>query len=110
MTTVSLTQAEADRRGALLSVRRYEIDVDFTALPDGPEVRCVSTVTFACRHSGADTVVDCGAAAVPAQLNGRPLAPPEDGRIPLTALAAENVLRVKSVQADTAGGEGVRRA
>ena len=42
----SLTQAEAERRAWLLAVERYDIAVDLTDLPTGPQVRCVSTVTF----------------------------------------------------------------
>ena len=48
----SLTQVEAERRAALLAVERYDIAVDLTDLPTGPEVRCVSTVTFTCREPG----------------------------------------------------------
>jgi aminopeptidase N len=106
----SLSQTEAERRAALLAVQRYDIDVDFTALPTGPEVRCVSTVTFTCREPGADTFVDCAARVVSATLNGEPLAPAVDGRIALPGVAAENSLRVESVQANTADGEGVHRA
>lgn len=106
----SLTRTEAERRAALLTVERYEVDIDFTALPDGPEVRCVSTVTFTCHQPGADTFVDCAAEVLGATLNGTALTPTGDGRIPLPALAERNVLRVESVQADTATGEGVHRA
>ena len=35
----SLTQEEAERRAALLAVQRYDIAVDVTGLPEGPEVR-----------------------------------------------------------------------
>ncbi|MFR0357188.1 aminopeptidase N [Streptomyces sediminimaris] len=106
----SLTRAEAERRAALLAVERYDVDIDLTALPDGPEVRCVSTVTFTCREPGAETFVDCAAQVVGATLNGTPVSPTGDGRIPLPGLAAHNVLRVESVQADTATGEGVHTA
>ena len=110
MSAVSLTQAEAEKRAALLSVERYDIDVDLTDLPTGPEVRCVSTVTFTCREPGAETFIDCAAEVVGATLNGMPLAPPEQGRITLTGLAEQNTLRVESVQADTTDGEGVHKA
>ncbi|MFF4397436.1 aminopeptidase N [Streptomyces sp. NPDC001480] len=106
----SLTRTEAARRAALLTVERYDVDVDLTALPEGPEVRCVSTVTFICHEPGADTFVDCAARVLSATLNGTPLTPTDDGRIPLPALAGHNVLRVESVQADTATGEGVHKA
>ncbi|MER6423752.1 aminopeptidase N [Streptomyces sp. NPDC001137] len=106
----SLTRGEAERRAALLTVERYDVDVDLTALPDGPEVRCVSTVTFTCHEPGAESFVDCAAEVVGATLNGTALTPSGDGRIPLPALAGHNVLRVESIQADTAAGEGVHKA
>ncbi|MGI5460803.1 aminopeptidase N [Streptomyces sp. CA-249302] len=106
----SLTRTEAERRASLLSVERYDVDIDLTALPDGPEVRCVSTVTFSCREPGAESFVDCAAEVRSATLNGTALSPAADGRIPLPALAGHNVLRVESVQADTATGEGVHRS
>lgn len=106
----SLTRAEAERRAALLTVERYDVDIDLTALPDGPEVRCVSTITFTCHEPGAETFVDCVAQVRDATLNGVPVAPAVDGRILLPALAERNVLRVESVQADTATGEGVHKA
>ncbi|MEV0208329.1 aminopeptidase N [Streptomyces sp. NPDC050788] len=106
----SLTRGEAERRAALVAVERYDVDIDFTALPEGPEVRCVSTVTFTCREPGAETFVDCAAEVVSATLNGTALRPAADGRIPLPDLAAHNVLRVESVQADTSAGEGVHKA
>ncbi|MGW1750312.1 aminopeptidase N [Streptomyces sp. NPDC002092] len=106
----SLTRGEAEHRAALLTVERYDVDVDLTALPDGPEVRCVSTVTFTCHQPGAESFVDCAAHVVGATLNGTALTPGGDGRIPLPALAGHNVLRVESIQADTAAGEGVHKA
>lgn len=106
----SLTRIEAERRAALLTVERYEVDIDLTALPKGPEVRCVSTVTFTCREPGAQTFVDCAAQVRSATLNGIAVTATGDGRIPLSGLAEHNVLRVESVQADTATGEGVHKA
>ncbi|MDV9175554.1 aminopeptidase N [Streptomyces sp. W16] len=106
----SLTRTEAERRSALIAVERYDVDVDLTALPDGPEVRSVSTVAFTCREPGAATVVDCAARVLSATLNGVEVGPGEDGRIQLPGLAAHNVLWVESAQADTTTGEGVHRA
>ncbi|MDQ0947131.1 aminopeptidase N [Streptomyces phaeochromogenes] len=106
----SLTRTEAERRGALLQVERYDVDIDLTGLPDGPEVRCVSSVTFSCGEPGADTFVDCAAEVRSATLNGTSLTPTGDGRVALPALAGHNVLRVESVQADTTTGQGVHRA
>src|SRR5882672_3221197 len=113
----SLTRTEAERRAELIAVERYDVDVDLTALPEGPEIRCVSTVAFMCREPGAETFVDCAAQVVSATLNGVALAPAEDGRIQLPGLAEHNVLRVESVQADTRStlcsarpGSWIRRA
>ena len=110
MSTRSLTQTEAEQRSALISVQRYDIAVDLTDLPTGPDVRCVSTVTFTCREPGADTFVDCAAEVLSATLNGAPLGSAVDERIALPALAEHNVLRVESVQRNTATGEGVHKA
>ncbi|RZU54403.1 aminopeptidase N [Krasilnikovia cinnamomea] len=110
MTTPSLTQAEAERRAALLRVQGYDIAVDLTDLPTGPQVRCVSTMTFTCTEPGAETFVDCAAAVVAATLNGAPLPPAAHGRITLPDLAAHNTLRVQTVQEHTSDGPGVHRA
>ncbi|MFF3371633.1 aminopeptidase N [Streptomyces sp. NPDC002680] len=107
----SLTRTEAERRAGLLAVERYDVDIDLTGLAEGPEIRCVSTVTFTCGEPGAETFVDCAAQIRSATLNSVSLAATGDGgRIPLPGLAAHNVLRVESVQADTATGEGVHKA
>ncbi|MEU6228843.1 aminopeptidase N [Streptomyces sp. NPDC047042] len=107
----SLTRTEAERRAGLLAVERYDVDIDLAGLAEGAEVRSVSTVTFTCHEPGAETFVDCAAEVISATLNGVALATAnDDGRIPLPALAGHNVLRVESVQADTATGEGVHRA
>jgi aminopeptidase N len=110
MGTRSLTRAEAAKRAALLAVERYDVAFDLTDLPTGPQVRCVSTVTFTCREPGAETFVDCAAQVVGATLNGVALPPAAEGRITLTGLAGHNVLRVRSVQANTTDGEGVHKA
>ncbi|HEY6510273.1 MAG TPA: hypothetical protein VIY56_19755, partial [Vicinamibacterales bacterium] len=110
MSTRSLTQTEAEQRAALLRIERYDVDVDLTALPSGPEVRAVSTITFSCSEPGASSFVDCAAEVVTATLNGTSLGLAEDGRIALPDLQASNVLRVESVQANTSTGEGVHKA
>ena len=93
----SLTQVEAEQRAALLDVERYDVEVDLTDLPTGPEVRCVSTVTFTCREPGAETFVDCAAEVRRRHAQRRRARlPPSDGRIPLPGLAEHNVLRVES--------------
>jgi len=106
----SLTQAEAERRARLLAVERYDIAVDLTGLAAGPQVRSVATVTFSCREPGAETFIECNPEVVSATLNGEPLPPAENGRIPLPRLAARNTLRVEGVQADTTHSAGVHKA
>ncbi|HZP51842.1 aminopeptidase N [Actinocrinis sp.] len=110
MEPLSLTQDEARERAALIAVERYEIDVDFTDLPTGDRVGCVSTVEFSCRRPGASTFVDCAAQVVEATLNGKPLGPPAEGRILLPDLSPHNRLVVRTTQADTTNGAGVHKA
>ncbi len=54
----SLTRREAEERAAIISVTRYDIDVDLTGIPDGPDFRAVSTIRFTCREPGKSTFVD----------------------------------------------------
>lgn len=110
MSPRSLTQAEAGQRAALLAVERYDISIDLTDLPTGSAVVCVSTITFTCRSPGSASFADCVAPVISATLNGVPLPPAVDGRIPLEGLAEHNVLRVESVQADTTDGPGVHKS
>jgi aminopeptidase N len=110
MQVASLTQVEAEERAALLEVERYDIEVDLTALPGGPGVRCVSTVTFTCRGTDAETFVDCAADVLAATLDGEPLPAPEQGRIRLAGLGGRHTLRVETEQAETSSGPGVHRA
>lgn len=107
----SLTQAEAEQRGALVSVRRYDIAVDLTGLLEGDTVESVSTITFDCAEPGASTFVDCVADIRQATLNGVPLdvTTAERGRLPLSDLQAENVLVVAAGQSDTASSAGILR-
>jgi aminopeptidase N len=110
MTVRSLTQQEAEERAALIEVRRYDIAVDLTDLPTGPEVRCTSRIEFACAHPGQATFVDCAADLVTATLNGRELGAAAEGRLPLDDLQEHNTLVVETIQRDTAEGSGVHKA
>ncbi len=110
MSVRSLSQTEAERRAALLTVESYDIAVDLTALPEGPEVRCTATVRFDCGSAGTSTFVDCAAEVVGGHLNGVALPEPSEGRIELADLAEHNTLVVETVQADTTDGEGVHKA
>jgi len=105
----TLRQEEAVERAALLSVTSYDIAVDLTDLPDGPDFRAVSTVRFTAA-AGASTFVDCCAEVVSATLNGEPLPAAEEGRILLAGLHEDNELVVATVQSDTTHGRGVHRA
>ena len=110
MDVPSLTQSQARARAAALDVRRYHVALDLTRLIDGDAVRSTSTVEFACTGT-TETFVDCAAEVVRATLNGRELGAQavSPGRIALHGLAAENVLVVESVQANTRDVPGVRR-
>src|SRR4051794_283397 len=110
MTVRSLTKSEAEERAAVLEVQRYDIDLDLTALPTGPAVRCTSRITFTARRPGAATFVDCAADVVSATLNGEDLAAARDGRLELSDLREENTLVVESVQSRTSDGSGVHKA
>ena len=107
----SLTREEAEARGALLAVDRYDIAVDMRGLFEGEVLESTSTITFRCLQPGASTFVDCVAEVRHATLNGQEidLGTVKDGRIPLTGLAAENVLIVSAAQSDTGSGAGILR-
>ena len=109
MPIASLTRVEAEARAALLTVDRYDIDVDLTGLLEGDTVRTTSRITFRCTQPGAETFVDIVADVESAVLNGAALDPASvvDGRLPLPALAAENVLVVTAAQSRTANGESI---
>ena len=88
----ALTEAEAQARAAVLTVRSYDVSLDLTATP----ARSRTVIRFGCARPGADSFADLTAplAGGGAVLNGVPLRPAEDGRLALAALAAENVLAV----------------
>ena len=108
---LSLTESEARERARLLTVHRYDLELDLTGLLSGDALRSRSTIRFAA-PAGADTFVDCVAEAEKASLNGTalPTGAPEDGRIKLTGLAAENTLDVVCVQRRTSSAQGVHRS
>src|SRR3954453_18386993 len=108
----SLTRDEAEERGRLVTVDRYDIDVDMTGLLDGPVWRATSTVRFRCSTPGESTFVDCGATVLSATLNGVEIPADRVGeaRIQLHDLAEENVIVVSCEQTDTASQQGVQRS
>ncbi len=111
MTLASLTQHEAATRSALLEVHRYDIAVDMTGLLEGGLFASTSTITFSCTEPGATTFVDVAADVGRATLNGEEVdvSSAADGRLPLPALAADNVLVVEASTTNTATGEGILR-
>ncbi len=111
MTLLSLTKDEAATRSALLEVERYDIAVDMTGLLHGNVFASVSTVTFRCVDPGTTTFIDCAADISRAVLNDEELDLSEarGGRLPLPALAAENVLVVEASTPRTDSSEGILR-
>ena len=90
----ALTEFEARARAALVTVVSYDVSIDLTVSP----VLSRSVIRFRCARPGAASFADLtgrvrdGAAV----LNGVPLGPPADGRLPLDGLAAENTLTVEA--------------
>ena len=111
MSLLSLTKEEAATRSALLEVQRYDIAADMTGLLEGDRFASVSTITFTCSEPGASTFVDCAADIARATLNGTEIdiSGAARGRLPLPALAADNVLVVETSTTNTATGEGILR-
>jgi aminopeptidase N len=111
MTLLSLTRDEAASRSSLISVERYDIDVDMRDLLDGDRFASTSTVTFTCSSPGSSTFVDIAADVRAATLNGVDLdvSTAADGRLPLPDLAAHNVLVVEAETTNTGSGEGILR-
>jgi aminopeptidase N len=111
MTLLSLTRDEAATRSALISVDRYDIDVDMTGLLEGDRFASTSTVTFTCTSPGSSTFVDIAADVLSATLNGVDLdvSTAAGGRLPLPDLAGHNVLVVEAATTNTAAGEGILR-
>jgi aminopeptidase N len=107
----SLTREEARERAELISVDRYDVEVDLRAMFEGDVWASTSTISFTCLSPGASTFVDCVGKVSSVTLNGRVLDPAtaERGRIPLPELAADNVLVVSSAQHDTRSGDAILR-
>jgi aminopeptidase N len=106
----ALTREEAIRRGAIIAVEGYRIELDLTE----PDAGFVSTTTirFRCAEPGADTFVDLKAQQfLAASLNGKPVARPDfqDGRLRLRGLYPTNELVVAAVMAYSHDGEGLHR-
>jgi aminopeptidase N len=108
----SLTWDEARGRAELLEVHAYEIDLDLTGAGTGEPFDTVSTVHFSCVRPGASTFVELKAATPhEVRLNGVALDPAAlvDNRLPLSDLAADNVLVVRASAPYSHTGEGLHR-
>ncbi|MGN6741666.1 MAG: aminopeptidase N [Amnibacterium sp.] len=107
----SLTREEAADRAALISVERYDIEVDMTGLLEGPTIRSTSRIAFSAARAGGSTFVDVVADVEAATLNGRELdlGTVADGRLPLDGLQEFNELVVTAAQSHTDAGQGILR-
>lgn len=107
----SLTRTEAEERARLLSVDRYDLEVDLRGLLESEVWSSVATIRFQCHEPGASTFVDAAGVVRSATLNGAPLdlGTVAEGRLPLPDLAADNVLVVAMDQPDTGSGQGILR-
>ena len=59
--------------GAPETVARMEVALEAGDLVTGTDLRCVSTISFTSRTTGASTFVDCAATVISARLNDRDL-------------------------------------
>ena len=106
----SLTRDEATTRAALLTVDAMEVDLELTRGDEHFGSR--TTIRFTCAEPGAETFVELKAANVESlRLNGKELDLDtwRDGRVPLTDLAADNVLDVTATMAYSHDGQGLHR-
>ncbi len=114
--TRNLTQVEAIERARLLDVQGYDIAIDFTdglGNPGEETFRSTTTVTFGAVEPGAETFIEVAAERIrSATLNGTPVDltgwSAERG-LPLTGLAADNVLVVDADFGYSTSGQGIHR-
>ncbi|MCF7553868.1 aminopeptidase N [Pseudonocardia sp. WMMC193] len=116
MAPPNLTQADAERRAALLAVSSYVVDLDLTDGAGGPGEKTfatTATVRFTCAEPGADSWIDfVGAGVESAVLNGTALDVSgyrEDDGLALPDLRAENELTVVATGTYMNTGEGLHR-
>ncbi|MHA6757402.1 aminopeptidase N [Streptacidiphilus sp. PAMC 29251] len=106
----SLTRAEAVERAALLTVRSYHIRLDLTS--DDEVFHSTTTIDFDAVGPAAGTFLDVKPRILrSAVLNGTPLdvADLQDGRLPLSGLAARNQLVVTAEMEYSHEGQGLHR-
>jgi aminopeptidase N len=106
----NLTRDEARERARLLTAGSYQVELDLTG--GDTTFTSVCTATFRCSQPGAASFIDLTAPSVSSiTLNGQPVGVDafDGGRITLTGLAEENVLRVAAECAYSRSGEGLHR-
>ncbi len=116
MAIANLTRTDAQRRAELLDVRGYDVTLDLTdggGKPGDTTFRSRTVVTFACSEPGADTFIDVIADEfAEVTLNGEAVdstAYRQGTGLPLTGLAADNVLVIDATCRYTNTGEGLHR-
>jgi aminopeptidase N len=113
VTAENLTRDEARERARLLSVSRYDVQLDLTLAPtDSRTFRSASTAHFSCHEPGATTHIDITADRIlEATLNGEPIdvAAFDGRRLQLPALQESNELRVVADCVFMRTGEGLHR-
>jgi aminopeptidase N len=113
----NLRQVEAVDRARLLDVTAYDVRLDLTDGTGNPSertFRSISEVHFGCREPGASTFIEIAADCLrSATLNGAPVDlsgwATESG-LPLTGLAADNVLVVDADCLYSTTGQGMHRS
>ncbi|HEX9098368.1 MAG TPA: aminopeptidase N [Candidatus Dormibacteraeota bacterium] len=106
----NLTRDQARSRAAVVSEPRYDVQLDLTG--DDETFRSVTTVEFQSIRPGSATFIDfIGPAVEGIELNGKtlPAAAFDGGRIELTGLEAQNVLKVSAIAKYMHDGTGLSR-
>jgi aminopeptidase N len=113
VTDTNITRAEAQERSTLVTAARYDVQVDLTDVRDADSATFPSVTTaHFCAVPGSSTWIDIVAPTLRrAVLNGVELdtAAFTGTRLPLTGLAADNVLLVEADCAYMRSGEGLHR-
>ncbi|TLS40916.1 aminopeptidase N [Streptomyces montanus] len=108
-----LTRAEAQTRGRLLDVHRYQIELDLTRGDETFDSRTVIHFTVRGDHKAADTFAELKPAELrTATLDGQPLDPEtlDENRLPLKNLTpGEHELRIDAAMRYSRTGEGMHR-
>ncbi|MDN6487521.1 MAG: aminopeptidase N, partial [Ancrocorticia sp.] len=109
MPGTNLQRTEALERSRIVSTHHYRVDLDLTV--SDTTFTAITEIDFSAKP-GASTFLDIIANSVEAvNLNGTAVDPAAfaDSRFPLTDLAEENTVRVKSTMDYSRTGEGLHR-